>query len=73
MVYDNDSAVASKEAAGAPEREIEVTPEMIAAGSETLALFRQSEDSSEVIVEEVFRSMASVSKVSNFLRRKDCL
>jgi hypothetical protein len=48
MVYDNDSAVASKEAAGAPEREIEVTPEMIAAGSETLALFRQSEDSSEV-------------------------
>jgi len=51
----HDSAVASKEAVGAPE-EIEITPPMLKAGLEAYALWDR-EDDWEYIVIDVYRSM----------------
>jgi hypothetical protein len=57
MVYDNNSAVASKEAAGAPETEIEITPAMIEAGVQSLADIGCSDNDLEVCAEVAFRAM----------------
>jgi hypothetical protein len=58
-----DSRVASKEATGAPEVEIEITPEMAAAGSRALAdMFEYAVADDWLTIErasEVFRRMCS--------------
>jgi hypothetical protein len=54
-----DSAVASKDAAGAPEAEIEVTPLMVEAGVFALLRFTDSMLTSDVVVREVFLAMQS--------------
>jgi hypothetical protein len=70
MVYDNDSAVVSNEAAGVPETEIEITPEMIEAGVEALAIFGDNltfrdlgRGDSEWLVMRVARAVLSAKKV----------
>ena len=49
----DDSAVATKEAAGAPEKEIEVTSEMIEAGLEEIYRFTISEPTDDEMREAV--------------------
>ncbi len=56
----DDSRVAAKEAAGAPETAIEITPKMIAAGKAAYFTF-DVEDNSEDIVASVYTAMANAS------------
>ncbi len=53
----HDQADDSKESAGAPEAEIEVTPEMIEAGCHALSLFHRKDDPSDEFVKEVYVAM----------------
>jgi hypothetical protein len=59
MHRDTDSAVVSKEAAGAPETEIEITPEMIEAGVMALSLC-EPHDSRASTARDVFIAMEAV-------------
>jgi hypothetical protein len=66
MVYGNDSPVASNEAAGAPETEIEITPAMLKAGVAAYcrADFRVQEI--EGVIWEIFEAMIDErSKIAN--------
>ena len=56
-----DSAVDSKEKTGAPEREIEVTPEMIRAGAQELSMFNSEFESYEKGAENIFLVMLDVA------------
>lgn len=58
MRYVDDSAVASFEAAGVPEIEIEITPEMIEAGVSALASSNEDFESKEEIITNIYLSMA---------------
>jgi hypothetical protein len=53
---------ASKEAAGAPEHEIEVTPEMIEAGVSILASFHPEYDLVEEMTKEIYVAMRRVAR-----------
>ncbi len=57
-----ESRVAPKEAAGAPEMEIEVTPEMIKAGISHLFDYDPSFSNERDIVREIFLSMSLASR-----------
>ena len=56
----HDPAVASKGATGAPAREIEITPEMIEAGTACLFDYDPNFSNEKDIVAEIFRAMLSV-------------
>jgi hypothetical protein len=55
----NLSAVESKDSAGAPETEIEVTPAMIDAGLEQLFAFDHREDDERELMANIFRAMSA--------------
>ena len=60
MVLDVDAAclgTASADGAGAPEREVEITPEMIEAGLDALAGFNRELESGNERVAEIFEAM----------------
>jgi hypothetical protein len=61
----SDSAVGLEDVprpAGAPEIEIEITPEMIEAGVIAFCSFRSGMETSEEVVEEIFKKMISAKK-----------
>lgn len=62
----HDSAVAHGRATGAPEQEIEVTPEMIAGGVWAFEQFRDSGLTPEFVVCEVFVAMIRAHKSASF-------
>jgi hypothetical protein len=64
MTRDSDSPVATKVAAGAPEADIEITPEMIEAGVVELALFSCESSSHIDTVVDIFVAMES-AKLKN--------
>jgi hypothetical protein len=51
------SEVVPKEAAGAPEKKMKVTPEMIRAGLAALEEYKQDEDNEVVLICSIFYSM----------------
>ena len=61
MARDSDSLVATKVAAGAPEAEIEITPEMMEAGLIWLHSYNREADIPEEIVTSIFREMSSLA------------
>jgi hypothetical protein len=58
----HDSAVAHDRAAGAPDDEIEITPEMIEAGRSALSRYRYEESNEEKTLAAIFRAMMSSSR-----------
>jgi hypothetical protein len=61
MGHDTELAVATKVAAGAPEAEIEITPEMMEAGLIWLHSYNREADIPEEIVTSIFREMSSLA------------
>jgi hypothetical protein len=61
MAHDNDSPVATKVAAGAPETEIKITPEMTEAGVMELCSYDSAFESREEAVAKIFKAMSLMS------------
>jgi hypothetical protein len=58
--------------AGAPANEIEITPEMIEAGVMAFCSFKSGMETSEEVVEEIFKKMILAKKCSHAVRRVFC-
>jgi len=58
--------------AGAPANEIEITPEMIEAGVMAFCSFKSGMETSEEVVEEIFKKMILAKKCNHAVRRVFC-
>ena len=58
--------------AGAPANEIEITPEMIEAGVMAFCSFKSGMETSEEVVEEIFKKMISAKKCNHAVRLVFC-
>lgn len=59
---DKAAPTADAELAGAPEEEIEITPEMIAAGARIY--IRESDDTEKEVVAKIYRAMECIRRAS---------